>query len=54
MSWEKFTSIITNRVFPSIRILHPLPCYRFDAGTRGKMLDYQVKQVTAYFLSFRK
>ena len=35
MSWEKFTSI-TNRVFPSIRILHPLPCHRFDARTRGK------------------
>src|SRR5205809_877660 len=35
MSWEKFTSI-TNRFFPSIRILHPLPCHRFDARTRGK------------------
>src|SRR6476620_658552 len=34
MSWEKFTSI-TNRFFPSIRILHPLPCHRFDARTRG-------------------
>ena len=34
MSWEKFTSI-TNRFFPSIRILHPLPCHRFDARTRS-------------------
>ena len=34
MSWEKFTSI-TNRFFPSIRILHPPPCHRFDARTRG-------------------
>jgi hypothetical protein len=34
MSWEKFTSI-TDRFFPSIRILHPLPCHRFDARTRG-------------------
>ena len=35
MSWEKFTSS-TDRFFPSIRILHPLPCHRFDARTRGK------------------
>lgn len=35
ISWEQFTSI-TNRFFPSIRILHPLPCHRFDARTRGK------------------
>jgi RNA-directed DNA polymerase len=34
MSWEKFTSI-TARFFPSIRILHPLSCHRFDARTRG-------------------
>jgi hypothetical protein len=34
MSWEKFTSV-TARFFPSIRILHPLPCHRFDARTRG-------------------
>ena len=27
---------ITDRFFPSIRILHPLPCHRFDARTRGK------------------
>src|SRR5712671_4546953 len=35
MSWEKFTSA-TDRFFPSIRILHPLPCHRFDARTRGR------------------
>jgi group II intron reverse transcriptase/maturase len=35
MSWEKFTST-TDRFFPSIRILHPLPCHRFDARTRGR------------------
>ena len=35
MSWEKFTSS-TYRFFPSIRILHPLPCHRFDARTRGR------------------
>ena len=35
MSWEKFTSS-TDRFFPSIRILHPLPCHRFDARTRGR------------------
>jgi group II intron reverse transcriptase/maturase len=35
MSWEKFVSV-TDRFFPSIRILHPLPCHRFDARTRGK------------------
>jgi RNA-directed DNA polymerase len=32
ISWEKFTSS-TDRFFPSIRILHPLPCHRFDART---------------------
>jgi hypothetical protein len=25
----------TARFFPSIRILHPLPCHRFDARTQG-------------------
>ena len=35
MSWEKFTRL-TNRFFPPIRILHPLPCHRFDARTRGR------------------
>ena len=32
MSWEKFASI-TDRFFPSIRMLHPLTCHRFDART---------------------
>ena len=31
----KFTSI-TDRFFPSMRILHPLPCHRFDAKTRWR------------------
>jgi RNA-directed DNA polymerase len=35
MSWEKFTGA-TDRFFPSIRILHPLPCHRFDARTRRR------------------
>jgi len=35
MSWDKFTRL-TAHFFPSIRILHPLPCHRFDARTRGK------------------
>jgi len=35
LSWEKFT-LIVDRFFPPIRILHPLPCHRFDAKTRGK------------------
>jgi len=35
LSWEKFT-LILDRFFPPIRILHPLPCHRFDAKTRGK------------------
>jgi RNA-directed DNA polymerase len=35
VSWEKFTSA-TDRFLPSIRILRPLPCHRFDARTRGR------------------
>ena len=35
LTWEKFTRL-TNRFFPPIRILHPLPCHRFDAKTRGR------------------
>ena len=35
MSCEKITSI-SDCFFPSIRILHPLPCHRFDATTRGR------------------
>ena len=31
----KFLTSITARFFPSIRILHPLPCHRFDARTQG-------------------
>ncbi len=33
ISWEKYTRLV-NRYFPAIRILHPLPCHRFDANTR--------------------
>jgi hypothetical protein len=36
MSWEKFTSA-TDRFFLSIRILHPLPCHRFDASPAALM-----------------
>ena len=32
---ERFT-LLTNRFFPPIRILHPLPCHRFDARTQGR------------------
>jgi len=35
LSWEEFTRFV-ERFFPPIRILHPLPCHRFDAKTRGK------------------
>ena len=35
LNWETFTRL-TNRYFPPIRILHPLPCHRFDARTRGR------------------
>ncbi len=35
LKWEKFRRII-GRFFPPIRILHPLPCHRFDARTRGR------------------
>ena len=35
INWEKFTRLV-NRFFPPIRILHPLPCHRFDARTRGR------------------
>src|ERR1035438_3510106 len=35
LSWEKFIRL-ADRFFPPIRILHPLPCHRFDAKTRGK------------------
>jgi group II intron reverse transcriptase/maturase len=35
MNWVKFTRLV-DRFFPPIRILHPLPCHRFDARTRGR------------------
>jgi group II intron reverse transcriptase/maturase len=35
LNWERFTSL-TDRFFPPIRVLHPLPCHRFDARTRGR------------------
>jgi group II intron reverse transcriptase/maturase len=35
ISWEKYTRLV-NRYFPAIRILHPLPCHRFDANTRRR------------------
>jgi group II intron reverse transcriptase/maturase len=35
MTWERFRRL-TDRYFPPVRILHPLPCHRFDAKTRGR------------------
>jgi group II intron reverse transcriptase/maturase len=35
LSWEKFTRLV-DRFFPPIRVLHPMPCHRFDARTRGR------------------
>ena len=35
LSWEKFIRLV-DRFFPPIRVLHPLPCHRFDAKTRGR------------------
>ena len=35
LSWEKFIRL-TDRFFPPIKMLHPLPCHRFDARTRGR------------------
>jgi integrase len=35
LNWEKFSRLV-DRFFPPIRILHPLPCHRFDARTRGR------------------
>ncbi len=35
INWEKFSRLL-DRFFPPIRILHPLPCHRFDARTRGR------------------
>ena len=35
LSWEKFIRLVA-RFFPPIKTLHPLPCHRFDAKTRGR------------------
>jgi group II intron reverse transcriptase/maturase len=35
LNWAKFSRLV-DRFFPPIRILHPLPCHRFDARTRGR------------------
>ncbi len=35
LTWERFIRLVA-RFFPPIRTLHPLPCHRFDAKTRGR------------------
>ena len=35
LSWERFIRLV-DRFFPPIKTLHPLPCHRFDANTRGR------------------
>ena len=35
MNWEKMRRLV-DLFFPPIRILHPMPCHRFDARTRGR------------------
>jgi group II intron reverse transcriptase/maturase len=35
LSWERFLRLV-DRFFPPIKVLHPLPCHRFDAKTLGK------------------
>ena len=35
LSWERFIRI-TDRFFPPVKVLHPLPCHRFDAKTQGR------------------
>ena len=35
LRWDEFTRL-TDCFFPQIKILHPLPCHRFDAKTRGR------------------
>ncbi len=35
INWDKLSRLV-DRFFPPIRILHPLPCHRFDAKTRGR------------------
>ncbi len=35
VNWDKIKRLV-NRFFPPIKIVHPLPCHRFDATTRGR------------------
>jgi RNA-directed DNA polymerase len=35
LRWPEFTRL-TDCFFPPIKVLHPLPCHRFDAKTRGR------------------
>jgi hypothetical protein len=35
LTWERFIQFV-DCFFPPIRTLHPLPCHRFDARTRGR------------------
>jgi group II intron reverse transcriptase/maturase len=35
LNWESFIKFVA-RFFPPIRTIHPLPCHRFDARTRGR------------------
>jgi hypothetical protein len=35
LSWERFIRVV-DPFFPPIKTLHPLPCRRFDAKTRGR------------------
>ena len=35
LSWERFIRIV-DRFFSPIKVLHPPPCHRFDARTRGR------------------
>ena len=35
LRWPEFTRL-TDCFFPQIKVLHPLPCHRFDARTRGR------------------
>jgi hypothetical protein len=35
LRWPEFTRL-TDCFSPQIKVLHPLPCHRFDAKTRGR------------------
>ena len=35
LNWERYIRLV-DRFLPPIRILHPLPCHRFDARTQGR------------------